>query len=162
MRGIQCRTTDPVSFALADGETVARFPDVSGWSALDCARRAVAEHAAWLGAGMYDGAVRGWVAAQTEGAPASAVALGRLFTAARAGLFLESLRAEAQLPLTVRAVAKLLGELYRNSTVVDEAIGSYAAWRTGSGGAPDEKLVDEFAATVSELPAYRISSRAGG
>lgn len=41
MRAIQCRATDPVSFALADGEPVARFPNLPGWSAADVADRAV-------------------------------------------------------------------------------------------------------------------------
>lgn len=35
MRAIQCRATDPVSFALAEGESVARFPNLPGWSAAD-------------------------------------------------------------------------------------------------------------------------------
>ena len=41
MRAIQCRATDPVSFALAGGESVARFPNLPGWSAADVADRAV-------------------------------------------------------------------------------------------------------------------------
>jgi len=42
MRAIQCAATDPVSFALADGKSVARFPNLAGWSAADMAARAVA------------------------------------------------------------------------------------------------------------------------
>jgi hypothetical protein len=41
MRAIQCRATDPVSFAVARGESVARFPNLPGWSAADVADRAV-------------------------------------------------------------------------------------------------------------------------
>ena len=48
MRSIQCRLTDPVSFALLEGARTASFPDVAGWSIHDTARRAVAEHAARL------------------------------------------------------------------------------------------------------------------
>jgi hypothetical protein len=48
LRGVECRASDPVSFALADGATSASFPGVPGWSAPDRARRAVAEHRAWL------------------------------------------------------------------------------------------------------------------
>lgn len=50
MRAIQCAASDPVSFAIAQSRTSAQFPEVDGWSAGDCARRAVAEHRAWLDA----------------------------------------------------------------------------------------------------------------
>ena len=52
--GGQCEVTDPVSFALARGALVANFPNVPGFSIQDTARRALAEHAAWLGASMGD------------------------------------------------------------------------------------------------------------
>ncbi|MEA2374630.1 MAG: hypothetical protein QOD53_1093, partial [Thermoleophilaceae bacterium] len=48
LRAVQCELTDPVSVALLDGRSEAWFPDVAGWSARDWARRAVAEHGAWL------------------------------------------------------------------------------------------------------------------
>jgi DNA-binding NarL/FixJ family response regulator len=44
LRAVTCPVTDPVSFALVAGGTVARFPNVDGWSAEHAARRAVAEH----------------------------------------------------------------------------------------------------------------------
>ena len=54
LRAIQCRVTDPVSFALLDGDTSAPFPEVAGWSIGDMARRAVTEHAARLRGGPPD------------------------------------------------------------------------------------------------------------
>lgn len=47
-RAIQCRATDPVSFALIEGRPLALFPDLRGWSSADTAQRAVDEHWAWL------------------------------------------------------------------------------------------------------------------
>jgi hypothetical protein len=155
LRGIQCPPTDPVSFALANGESAALFPNVPGWSARDSAYRAVAEHAAWLAAGRTDGDVRGWVAAQTASAPPAAVSLGRLFTAARAGLFLESLTGKAELALTVPAVAEMLvGRDPATAGTVDDAVAGYAAWRSGHPAAPRPELVKAFAAIVAKLPAY--------
>ena len=91
LRSVQCAETDPVTFALVAGHRVARFPDVPGWSAWDCARRAVAEH-------------RGWLESHQESADAD-----MLLSAARAALLLESLeRGEPRLPLTYAATAELL------------------------------------------------------
>ena len=155
LRGIQCPMTDPVSFALADHTPAAQFPNADGWSARDSARRAVAEHGAWLAGGRRDGPVRGWVAAQTSGAPQPAVELGRLFTAARAALFLESLHDRPALPLTVRAVGEALGERAEvGRALARETVEAYAAWRVG-GSEPADQLVEAFAASVAELPAYR-------
>jgi hypothetical protein len=155
LRGIQCPPTDPVSFALADGNGTALFPNVPGWSAHDSARRAVAEHAAWLAAGRTDGNVRGWVAAQTAAAPPSAVSLGRLFTAARAGLFLDSLAGKPELALTVRTVASMLADRDpAEAAVVEDAVASYADWRGEHAAPPAPKLVEAFATVVAKLPAY--------
>jgi hypothetical protein len=91
MRAIQCPATDPVSFALLDGEATARFPDVAGWSIHDTARRAVAEHAARLRSEPGD--------------------LGLLQTATRAALLHDSVRrGEPELVLTgAEALARLPG-----------------------------------------------------
>ena len=51
LRVLQCGASDPVSAGLLDGRAHAAFPEVPGWSARDWARRAVAEHRAWLFAG---------------------------------------------------------------------------------------------------------------
>ena len=58
LRSVQCPLTDPVSFALARGSGTASFPNACGWSAQDTARRAVAEHAAWIGAPAGGGSPR--------------------------------------------------------------------------------------------------------
>jgi hypothetical protein len=121
----------------------------------------VAEHAAWLAAGRTDGNVRGWVAAQTSAAPPAAVSLGRLFTAARAGLFLESLADKAELALTVNAVAERLAARSPATTaVVDDAVASYAGWRGEHAAAPPPELVEAFAAVVANLPAYDLKGAA--
>ena len=106
MRTVQCELTDPVSFALLAGETAARFPNAAGWSAYDCARRAVAEQ-------------RAAVAAASE--PGNELAA--LLTAARAALFLESLHeGRPELAVTVAAAAKLLAP---RAPVAEEAFGHY-------------------------------------
>ena len=92
MRAIQCRLTDPVSFALLEGARTASFPDVAGWSIHDTARRAVAEHAARLRSEPGD--------------------LELLLTATRAALLHESVaRGEPELVLTgADAIARLPGD----------------------------------------------------
>ena len=91
MRSIQCRLTDPVSFALLEGARTAYFPEVAGWSIRDIARRAVAEHTARLRSERGD--------------------LGLLLTATRAALLHESVRrGEPELVLTgAEAIARLPG-----------------------------------------------------
>jgi hypothetical protein len=159
LRGVQCPQTDPVSFALADGQDVARFPDVAGWSARDCARRAVAEHRAWLGARGSVVPPRGWVSSQMDGVPPAASTLARLLTAARAAVFLQSVEsASPELPLTVRATARALSAGgHAADTLADEAVGSYAAWREG-GDVPPDALVSRFEGLVRTLPPYRLPS----
>lgn len=113
LRGVQCAVTDPVSFALLAGDASATFPEVSGWSARDWARRAVAEHHVWLESGSSSGEGPG----QT---------LARLLTAVRAGVFLESIEAGTpELPLTVTAAAERLGRTAGASSLAEEAAGSY-------------------------------------
>ena len=93
LRSVQCPLTDPVSFALARGSATASFPDVRGWSAQDAARRAVAEHAAWIGAANCDRP------------------LEMLLVAARAALFSESLdEGRPELTLTLDETARRLAE----------------------------------------------------
>ena len=47
-RSVQFEFSDPVSFALLANEESAAFPRLRGWSAADCALRAVDAHAFWL------------------------------------------------------------------------------------------------------------------
>ncbi len=124
-RAIKSEATDPVSFALANGSSVARFPNVRGWSAQDTARRAVAEHRAWLRR------------------PPTPLPLWMLLSAARAALFLESVRqGEAELSPTLRGAAELLAARFPESAV-REAVRSDA--------------VEAVRTIVLRLPAYSPS-----
>lgn len=143
LRAVQCAATDPVSFALADCRRDADFPDLPGWSALDGARRAAAEHRAWLAdpASLTDPGGK---------------ELGMLFTYVRAALFLESLeRGDPELPLTVAAVAERLGGWNGGAQgLADEAAGEYLRWRLGS-QEPSPRLVLSLAELVRLVAAGR-------
>ena len=92
LRAVECPVTDPVPFALRAGAATAAFPNVAGWSAHDTARRAVAEHRALLRR------------------PSSGDGIGTLLTAARAGLFLESVAGgDPELYATPAEAARRLG-----------------------------------------------------
>jgi hypothetical protein len=150
VRAVQCQPTDPVSFALLEGAGVADFPDVPGWSARDAARRAVAEHVAWLGAG-------GTLARLIESQPRTTVpaldVLGRLLTAAQGALFHESLAAgEPELPLTMAAVAARLAD--RGAGAATEAHAVYAAARRAGEATVPARVVAALREAVLELPAY--------
>jgi len=104
MRGIHCPLTDPVSFALAWGAETASFPRMAGWSAQDWARRAVAEHSAWLRAG-----------------PAARPAEMHL-AAARAALFSESLdEGRPELVLTLEETRHRLDDRWPGGVPEDAA-----------------------------------------
>lgn len=90
LRSAKCSAADPVPFALLAGESEARFSELRGFSAAEAARRAVAEHRAWLGGG---GSGR-------DG----------LLSAARAGLFARSLAdGQPELALDEPSVLERLG-----------------------------------------------------
>jgi nucleotidyltransferase-like protein len=109
LRSIQCEPTDPVSLALSNGQAVARFPRLDGWSALHCARRAVAEHRGWLASAGVISPPHGWIGTQIGCRVATTRSMGLLFTAARAALFLESISdGDPALALTTEAVADRL------------------------------------------------------
>ena len=158
LRSVQCVLTDPVSFAVASGAKSAAFPDVAGWSVEHWARRAVAEHRAWLetSPGGTGRGSRAWVTAQTQDVPADALRLGRLFTALRAALLLESVeRGEPRLALTARATAdELVERAGTTRAVAEEASGRYHAWRHGD-EAPPAAVISAFEGIVAGLPAYR-------
>jgi hypothetical protein len=142
LRAVQCAPTDPVSFALADGSDVARFPRLPGLSAEDAARRAVAEHAAWL-------------ERQPRGGVRTLRALGLLLTAARAAIFLETVRdGRGQLPLTMASTARMLGEREGGEFLAEEAFETYAACRR-DGTEPHTRIVVVLDRIVRSLPAYR-------
>lgn len=154
LRSVQCQPTDPVSTALADGRTVARFPELAGWSAIHSARRAVSEHRGWLESDDWVSPPHGWVGMQS--APDNPVArtLGLLFTAARAALFLESIiEGDPQLPVTVAGVTERMAE--RDSgcrDLVESALDELRAARAVDGRQP--QTVDAMLEVVRNLPAY--------
>jgi hypothetical protein len=153
LRAVACQPTDPVSFALLEGDRIARFPNVRGWCAEDWARRAVAEHRGWLmeGPGMYPGR-RDWP--EVEAVAPSLRAIARLFTAARAALFLESVeREEPELRLTVAAVADRLRESRDAGAVAESALDAYRAG-FADGRPPPAATVAALRKLVVTLPAY--------
>ena len=148
LRAIKCRTTDPVPFALADAMSLAAFPELAGWSALDTARRAAAEHRAWLRTGL------GPVAAAEAPAP-DGLELTLLLTAARAGLFLESvLEGEPLLTLTAQATTARLGQRSTSArAIADDTLAAHReAVRIGRPAAVS--LIAALRAVVLELPPY--------
>jgi peptidoglycan-N-acetylglucosamine deacetylase len=145
LRAAQCAATDPVSFALLDGERISRFPNARGWSAEDWARRAVAER-------------RGWIE-QGRGSPADpGEALGRLLAAARAALFLDSLgTGDPMLPLSVSVAARMLADRRpERRAVIEEGLDGYRRWRE-EGEEPPGPAVEGLLEVVSSLPPYARS-----
>jgi hypothetical protein len=135
LRSVECSATDPVPFALAAGAASATFPEVRGWSAEDVARRAVAEHRNWLREGLP----------HREGPE-----LGRLLSAARAGLFLQSIvDGDPELCVTATATAERIGE-----PEVDLALAAYRAPAL-QGTVPAAGTVAALRRLVEALPAYR-------
>jgi hypothetical protein len=142
LRGVHCELTDPVSFGLLGGRSVASYPDVPGWSAIDTARRAVAEHRAWL---SEPGAV-------SDGGKE----LAMLITATRAALFGESLRqGRPELALTTAGTLRRL-RLHQPAaaSTADDVEDAYRRWRV-EGIPPDERTVTALRKLVTQLSAYR-------
>ena len=161
LRAVQCLPSDPVSFALADGQRVARFPELAGWSAMHCARRAVAEHRGWLEATDWTYPPHGWVGVQSAGTSPHTRTLGLLFTAARAALFLESVNdGRPELAVTVAGVADSL--IARDSTctdVVSSALDHYRSSRADKlDHCDDPRSVAAMLEVVRNLPSYAGSS----
>lgn len=158
LRAVQCQPTDPVSIALADGQTVARFPELAGWSALHCARRAVAEHRAWLASDAWVYPPHGWVGVQSAPDDPKMGTLGLLFTAARAALFLESIvDGDPDLAVTVAGVADCM--VARDSScsdVVHSALHDFRASRAGDSNTPIQ--VAALLDVVRNLSAYSGAS----
>ena len=140
LRAVQCAQTDPVSSALLDGRDAARFPELAGWSARDWARRAVAEHRAWLDA----------VPPDLDPPP-----LARPIAAARAALFQASVEdGEPTLPLTAAAAMRALADRHEHARGVAEAAAEELRdWRD-EGRAPDPDAGRALLAEVRRLPAY--------
>lgn len=157
LRAIQCAATDPVTYALAHAAKTASFPELRGWSARDVARRAVAEHRAWLELepGRTPPPVRGWIEPQEPSTAPTIRSLARVLTAARAALFLGSIeRGMPQLTITLAAVTKQLAiERPEARDLVEEALRTYRACRL-HGTSPDARLVGMLRDVVVRLPPY--------
>ncbi|NNE35556.1 MAG: hypothetical protein HKN13_09975 [Rhodothermales bacterium] len=137
LRAIQCEQSDPVTFSLLAGNRDALFPEIPGWSALDSARRAVAEHSAHL--------------ADRVAKPD----LHDLLVAARAAIFLETLqRGEPRLALDGSSICSELGQ--RGGVAATIASAARDAWRArnSAGVVPDSSLMRELLSVVRALPAY--------
>lgn len=154
LRAVQCQPTDPVSIALADGHNVARFPELAGWSALHCARRAVAEHRAWLAAEDWTYPPHGWVGIQRGCSEPTPRTMGLLFTSARAALFLESIaEGRPELAVTLAGVAdQLIAREPSRSDVVFSALHDFLASRTA--GSENPCAVGGMLDVVRNLSAY--------
>lgn len=153
LRSVQCQASDPVSFALATGARTARFPNVDGWSAEHWARRAVAEHRAWLTdrRERTDTCRREWLDGHGEHAPPTVRGLAKLLTAARAALFLNSLeRGQPELCLTTAAVSRRLAASAPSPTAVRTAFESYRL-AIENEHAPDWQTVDALREQVLML-----------
>jgi hypothetical protein len=157
LRAIQCAVTDPVTFALLGGKRHARFTNLRGWCARDVARRAVAEHRAWLelASDRTPPQVRGWIEPQQPSTAPTVASLARLFTAARAACFLESVDSGTpRLALTLAAVAEQLADSRRGSrSVAEEALATYRACRL-DGTSPDDRVVRALRDVVGGLDVY--------
>jgi len=156
LRGVELPASDPVSFALLAGEPYATFPEVPGWSALDRARRAVAEHRAWMDGGQDTPERRpGWVGGRPPVSWATPATYELLLSSARAGLFLDSLQTGSpRLTLTHEATVAALVD--RDSAALEPG---EAALEMLASPAPDAQLPDyeqltRLAEVVRQLPAY--------
>ncbi|MSO40717.1 MAG: hypothetical protein EXQ70_02245 [Solirubrobacterales bacterium] len=159
LRAVQSRLTDPVSFALTEGAPSASFPEVAGWSAGDWARRAVGEHSGWLERESREQfgrpTAREWLDGEGDAAWPSTRAIAKLLTAARAGLFWESLESGSpELPLTVAATCRNLeARGGAEAEAVGPAFESYRVVREG-GEDPPPGVVGPLRRVVEGLPAY--------
>jgi len=147
LRAVQCPASDPVSFALLAGSDRAAFPEIAGWRASDCARRAASEHLECLGS--------------LSRADSPARALVVLFSAARAALFRQSVvDHRPALPLTAAATAAALADRLPASegSTLDAALEAHQEAEL-SGATPDTDVIDELHRLVVGLPPY--SSAAG-
>jgi hypothetical protein len=134
LRSASCPAFDPVTFALLDGEPAARFPELPGLSAADCARRAVAEHSLELGN----------PAAYPE---EDGEGVARLLASARAALFLDSCEAgDPELCVTLAEAAGRIDAGY--------ALEALEAGR-GRGEPTDPAVLERLRAEVRAMGPFR-------
>jgi hypothetical protein len=156
LRLVQCRASDPVSAALLDGADHAAFPELPGWSARDWARRAVAEHRAWLFAApnQRPGPHR-WMGPRPASVSTGPATLGLLLSAARSAVFLESIEeGTPTLPLRLSDVPAALDA--RAPGQGDDAAEAFAALDASRRElvSPPPRLVGHFRERVESLPSY--------
>ena len=155
LRGVECEVSDPVSFALLAGDGHAVFPSLPGWSAEDGARRAVAEHRAWLAGGPASDGNRlpNWAAGFRN---PLLVELHGLFGAARAALFAVSLQeGEPELALTSDAAAAQLVERRPEGAPVVAAAYREMLQVTARGAEPKASTAARLRKLVCDLAPYR-------
>ena len=141
LRAVQCQATDPVSFALFDGRSTARFPDLPALSASDTARRAVAEHLGWLSGPGRD-------PARTE------QSLVRLLGGVRAGVFLQTAdEGAAELDVCAAAIAERIGQELATPSLGEQAIEELRCVRL-HGQPPSAELLRGLRRVTEKLPAY--------
>jgi hypothetical protein len=157
LRLVQCRASDPVSTGLLDGSAHVAFPNFPGWSALDWARRAVAEHRAWLFAGrnQQHPSPHRWMGLRPASMSTSAAALGLLLSAARSALFLESIE-DGSPELILRFNDLPAGLAARHPGLEADAAEACAALDESRRERlpPPPKLVGHLRRQVESLPAY--------
>lgn len=148
LRAVHCPVSDPVTHALLAGQRTAAFPELRGWSARDVARRAVAEHGAWLCHPARPPRRFLWT-----DAPLQVAVLGRLLTAARAALFKSSLeQGQPALALTVAATASLSKD-DRLAEAILRARAALQEWRM-QGKPCCESTIANLRRAVVELEPY--------
>lgn len=142
LRGVSCPVTDPVSHALTRREERARFPALPGWSARDCADRALAEHRAWLTRRPLMGGF-------------GPRALELLLTSARAALFHESV-AEGSPVLAVTTGAVVDGLAERHPRCAEPAAAGLTALSAcrDEGGDPPRETVDGLERALRSLACF--------
>jgi predicted nucleotidyltransferase len=137
LRSLQCAASDPVSHALVSKASTARFPEITGWSARDAARRAVAEQRARIARLRLADSVGD---------------LAAVLAAARAALFLQSVQqGEPRLALTLAAVCTELASRVPGSAGV--AAEAAAAWQDRR--VPTPKLMRCLESAVRSVPPLR-------
>jgi hypothetical protein len=157
LRAAACGATDPVSFALSDGSSIARFPRLAGWSVEDVVRRAVDEHRAWLEQTPADGtlAEREWIDGRLAGVAAPLRVAAKLFTAARAAMLHESLsEGSPELAISVESLSTLLAVRYPDARgLVEDVAGAYVGDQI-----PDQAALRGLRAVLRLLPAFARAS----
>jgi len=134
--------SDPVSFALLEGASVARFPNHPGLSIADVAARAVAEHRAYLDVQLHE---PGWDVKK----------LGMVLSAARAALLAETAAAgEPVLTPSMAATARALGERLPEARALAEEASIELRRRRREGGPTLDSLIARLAGVVSSLPSF--------